>query len=87
MTQAGRGLRPCDLIYPRWWWDDGEYHWGSFPTAQDGRPTPGIVVDVLVLDPIDRHVAIVLTPVGNVMTLLVEDAVLYDLSEEEPDDE
>lgn len=84
--KSRRGLRVGDLVYPRWWWDDGEFHRADFPRSTDGRPTPGLVLDVLVLDYIDRHVAIVFTPMGNVMTLLVEDAVLYNPPEEESDE-
>lgn len=87
MTPQRGGLRPGDLAYPRWWWDDGAYHREDFPAGQDGRPTPGLVLDVLLLEEIDRFVVLVLSPAGNVMTLMTEDAILYRPPEGSGDDE
>lgn len=86
MTEAARGLRPCDLVYPRWWWDEGGYHRTDFPPAQNGRPTPGLVLDVFLIEEIDRVVVLVLSPIGRLMTLLVEDIIKHRTTDEADDE-
>lgn len=77
MTLPARRPRPCDLVYPRWWWNDGEHHRVDFPMSQDGGPTPGLVLEVFLLEEIDRVVVLVLSPSGRLMTLLTEDVILH----------
>jgi len=45
--------------------------------SQDGGPTPGLVLEVFLLEEIDRVVMLVLSPRGTLMTLLAEDVILH----------